>query len=331
MNPLDAVARYGSQAQAADNLGIGRTKFREVYKLALAQRGANCHPVIPPNNSAGNSAGNSAAELASRNCGIKPRVSIRADMPSTRVLCIGDVHDKPGLDKSRLKWIARHAQATKPDKIVQIGDFGDFASCSAHEPAGSIGFALKPSFRQDMESLEEALTVFHKEIGPDIEMLLCEGNHEHRVFRFEQLHPAVEDGFYKQLQDMWARFAWKPVAFGEWHFIDSVGFSHIPLNILGKPYGGKNVSNAIGNDSTFSVVHGHDHRSGFKCVPKIGPAQSIEILDLGTALPDKYVASYAKVSTTGWTYGIFDIEIRCGHITNHSFIDMAELERRYGD
>jgi hypothetical protein len=28
MNPLEAVARFGSQNKAADALGIGRTKFR---------------------------------------------------------------------------------------------------------------------------------------------------------------------------------------------------------------------------------------------------------------------------------------------------------------
>lgn len=327
MTPLEAAAHYGSRNKAADALGLGRTRFKEMCKIAeyLALGGSlppmetgtlNPAPNLPP-------VSHSA---------IKPRVSIRADMPATRVLCVGDTHDSPRLpDKSRFRWIARHAAKTRPDRIVHIGDFGDWHSCSRHEQAGSMGYACKPSFRQDIESCEEALTAIYKVIGSDIPMDLTEGNHEGWVQSYEETHPTLEGGFYQQMQDLWARYGWRPHKYGEYLFIDGTAFTHVPRNILGKPYGGKNIENAIGNDATFSVVCGHTHRGGYKRVPKIGPAQSIEVLNLGSAMPQDWVAPYAQLATTGWTYGVYDLEIRAGHITAHNFIPMSKLEELYAD
>lgn len=292
---------------------MGRTTFRQLIKEAIAFQ----QVAAPPPQNVGTD---------------KPRIPAKAGGASYRILAIGDIHDSPKLpDKSRIKWIARHAAATRPDKIVQIGDWADFASCSMHEPPGSIGYAHKPSFRQDIESLEEALTAFFKEVGSDIPLIVTEGNHENRVERWEETHPAVEGGFYQQLQDLWARYGWRPYKYGEWVWIGGVGFTHVPKNIMGRAYGGKASENQIANDATFSVVYGHTHRSAFKRAPKIGPAQSIEVLNLGSAMPHGYVAAYAGTATTGWSYGIFDIEIRAGHIIQFHEIPMTKLGELYGD
>lgn len=328
MNPLEAVARYGSQSKAADALGIGRTKFRESYKLAaFQQNGADCHRAVgtaydPPklNNIGANIGGLT-----------KPRLSVRADMPTTRVLAIGDTHCNSLIDNERFKWIARHAAKTRPDQIVHIGDLGDWHSCSRHEAPGTLGYARKPTFVEDLGACEEALTFVYKEIGSDIPLHLTAGNHDAWLQLFEEANPAMEGGVYQQFLDMMARFGWRVTDYGEFHFIDSCAFVHIPKNILGKPYGGRNIENSIGNDATFSIVCGHSHRAIFKSVPKIGPAQSIEVLNLGSAMKSGYVAPYAKLATTGWTYGIFDIEIRCGHIVAHSFVPMENLQQMYGD
>jgi UDP-2,3-diacylglucosamine pyrophosphatase LpxH len=268
---------------------------------------------------------------------LKPRVRVKAsssvDGEVFRICAIGDIHDSPLLaDKSRLKWIARHITKTKPEKIVQIGDFGDFESCSTHEPFGSIAHAQRPSYKNDIESLEEALHEFSKEVFPtDIPKIVLEGNHEHRIYRFQNLHPETNGLFVDQLDQLWGSYGWKSHRYGEWIFIGGVGFTHAPMTIMGKPYGGKFSENAIGNDAIFSVVYGHTHRSAFRRVPKIGPSQSIEILNLGSAMPNNYIAKYAGTATTGWTYGIYDLELRGGHITGYHFISMETLEEMYGD
>ena len=266
----------------------------------------------------------------------RARVSVRAgsspEMETMRVCAIGDVHDSATLDKERFKWFGRHIASTRPDKVVQIGDFGDFHSCSSHEPIGSLSAALKPSYRRDLESLEEALGLIHSEIkGSNIALHVVEGNHEDRVYRFQDLHPEADGMFVTALQDVFARYDWRAKPYGEFLFLNGVGFVHAPKTIMGRAYGGKNSEQQIGNDALFSIVWGHTHRSVFKQVPKIGPSQHIEVLNLGSAMPQGYVAPYAGTATTGWTYGIFDLELRGGHIVGHRFISMDSLRSMYGD
>lgn len=266
----------------------------------------------------------------------KLRVSVRAgsnpEGETIRVCAIGDVHDSPTQDKQRFKWFGRHIAKTKPDKVVQIGDFGDFHSCSSHEPIGSLSAAMKPSYKRDLESLEEALGLIHKEIsGSGIHLHVVEGNHEDRVYRFQDLHPEADGMFVDALQDVFARYDWRAKPYGEFLFIGGVGFVHAPKTIMGRAYSGKNSEQQIGNDALFSIVWGHTHRAVFKQVPKIGPSQHIEVLNLGSAMPTGYVAPYAGTATTGWSYGIFDLELRGGHIVGHNFISMDSLRSMYGD
>jgi len=267
----------------------------------------------------------------------KPRIAVKISSnpegEAYRICVIGDTHDAPNLpDKSRFKWIARHIAKSRPDKVVHIGDMGDFESCSTHAHPGSITYNYKPSFKQDMESLEEALTLIHKELGShSIPLLMTEGNHEYRIDRWEEGHPETQGLLKASFLETMARYNWKTYGFGEWLLIGGVGFSHVPKNIMGKPYGGKFTENQIGNDAIFSVVYGHTHRAVFRRVPKIGPQNSIEILNVGSAMPDGYVAPYANTATTGWTYGIYDIKIRGGHIEDYRFHSMQHLEEEYGD
>jgi hypothetical protein len=267
----------------------------------------------------------------------KPKIIVKVSRSpegeAYKICVIGDTHDSPVLpDKARFRWIARHICKTRPDKVVHIGDMGDFESCSTHAQPGSQTYSYKPSFKQDMESLEDALAVFHKELGShSIPLLLTEGNHEYRIDRWEEGHPETQGILKGSFYETIARYGWKAYAFGEWVIIGGVGFSHVPKNIMGKPYGGKFSENQIGNDAIFSIVYGHTHRAVFRRVPKIGPMNSIEILNVGSAMPDGYVAPYANTSTTGWTYGIYDIKIRAGHIEDYTFHSMQRLQEQYGD
>jgi len=265
----------------------------------------------------------------------RPRIIVKTgdfDTTSYKICAIGDTHDSPNIpDQERFKWIGRHIAETAPDRVVQIGDFGDFESCSSHETPGSTTYAMKPSFRMDLESLESALNLIFKEVGSEIPLHILEGNHEDRVYRYQDLHPETNGIFVEQLQDLWARYGWRPQKYGEWLFVGGVGFTHVPKTVMGKAYGGKFSENQIGNDAVFSIVYGHSHRAAFRQTPKIGPAQCLEVLNLGSAMPDGYIARYAGTATTGWTYGIYDLEIRGGHIVAHNFIPMSNLKAMYGD
>jgi len=260
---------------------------------------------------------------------LKPRyIAGRED--ATRVVAIGDIHDQPNMDKERFTWIARHCAETRPHRIIQIGDFCSWDSVSTHEPIGSQGYAQRPSFKNDLESCEEAMRAFLKEInGLDIHMELIAGNHEDRINRFENKSPETAGSLYMQFEEICAQYRWRLHDYGHWLFVDGVGFTHVPKNIMGKPFGGQNSENSIANHATHSIVFGHTHRATFRKAPKIGINNSIEVLNLGSAMPDGYVAKYAGTATSGWSYGIFDLSIKSGHIVSHRFINMAELKEKY--
>ena len=233
--------------------------------------------------------------------------------------------------KDRFKWIGKYCVEAMPHRIVQIGDFASWDSVSSHDAPGTVSHAMRPSFKADLESCEEAMCMFYKEIKDlNIPMELTAGNHEDRICRFENKNPETVSTLYTQFEDLCARYRWRVHPYGHWLFIDGVGFTHVPKNIMGKPYGGQNSENQIANHATHSIVFGHTHRSTFRKTPKIGINNSIEVLNLGSAMPNGYVAKYAGTATSGWSYGIYELSIRSGHIVSHRFIDMATLQDKYG-
>lgn len=249
----------------------------------------------------------------------------------TKVIAIGDTHDQPGMPKDRFRWIARHCAEIIPNRIVQIGDFASWDSVSTHDAPGSLNHSMRPSFKADMESCEEAMCIFYKEIKHlNIPMELTAGNHEERIQRFENKNAETVGTLYMQFEELCARYRWRLHPYGQWLFIDGVGFTHVPKNIMGKPYGGQNAENQIANHATHSIVFGHTHRSSFRKAPKIGINNSIEVLNLGSAMPDGYVAKYAGTATSGWSYGIYELNIKSGHIVSHRFLDMRSLQEKYG-
>ena len=89
---------------------------------------------------------------------------------------------------------------------------------------------------------------------------------------------------------------------GEFYFIGDVGFTHAPLNTMGKAYGGMHAENQIARDTLHDVVYGHSHKRVDKTYPKMGN-QYVNIINLGTSLPQGHVEEYARHTLTGWSYG----------------------------
>lgn len=307
---LEAVEKKGSRNAAADALNISRGTIDKTLHL-LGNRGIRVNPNQPK-------------------LPLEP-VSLKIKKETITICAIGDYHDCPGQDKSRIKWIARYVSDTNPDLVVQIGDFADWNSLSTHEKPGTIGYADKPAFVDDLDSAEEALSQFRKiqEGGPPCHITY--GNHEDRLERWDNSQPESKGlSFADRRGVLFKNYGWETYAYGQWLFIGGVGFTHVPHNLMGREYGGRTV-NSIANDAVFSIVFGHSHRRAEISAPKIGPAKSVEILNLGTAMPQGLVKYYAGKSMTGWAYGVWSLIIRDGHIVGHSYISMTDLEEQYGD
>jgi hypothetical protein len=98
---------------------------------------------------------------------------------------------------------------------------------------------------------------------------------------------------------------------------------------MGKELGGENVERNVANKTTKSCVFGHTHRANFLNVSKLGQSRAIQILNLGTSLPHGTVEKYARMSQTGWTYGVFSLRILDGQILSCKHYDMLELQSLY--
>jgi predicted phosphodiesterase len=247
-----------------------------------------------------------------------------------RVLAIGDSHDGPELpDKSRFYAMGAYAKEHKVDRIIQIGDFASMDSMSSHDPNWTKKGQAKPAFKEDVGSLLEALARLDDGLGGHkATKHITFGNHEDRIARFENNNPEVFELLYEQVYELFSDFGWSYSPFGEFHFVGDVGFTHVPLNAMGKPFGGKHSENQISNDILHDVVYGHTHKAVVKHFPKAGN-EIVTVMNLGCSLPEGHVEDYAKHSITGWSYGVYDITIRDGRIRGYTWVSMEELMEKY--
>lgn len=262
----------------------------------------------------------------------KPKFVVRQDTaPRTekiRIVCVGDAHDSPLIpDKSRFEWIGKYVRAAKPDVLIQIGDFADMDSLNSHVANETYAGRAKPTFLADMASFNEALQA----IGCDgIEKHCTLGNHERRLYLFEDRAPEAYGMMQFELQRIFERNGWTISPYGEITFYGGVGFTHAAINRMGKTFGGKNAEQTIANDLLHDLVIGHSHTDRKHRAAKIGHNNEVQVVNTGCALPQGYMFQYAQHATTGWSYGICDFQIQHGHIQSQAFITMAELQERYG-
>jgi predicted phosphodiesterase len=252
------------------------------------------------------------------------------------VVAIGDHHDKPGRDKTRALWIGRFCADKRPDAVVSIGDWASLDSLSSHEIPGSKGDADRPAFHEELDSLEESLSLFRRHFpNGAAHVWHVHGNHEFRAWRAADRQPKLNGDMPLRLEQVFERSSIDTQPFGQFLDLYGVDFVHVPLSIMGRELGGKNVENTVAAETVRSCVFGHTHRGNFRNFPRLGQNRAIQIVNLGTSLPHGTIEKYAKMSQTGWTYGVYLLHIRqegvISQIVGHKFYSMLELEADYGD
>jgi hypothetical protein len=125
-------------------------------------------------------------------------------------------------------------------------------------------------------------------------------------------------------------YGWTYSPYKEFYFVGDVGFTHSPINGMGKAYGGMYSENQIARDALHDVVFGHTHKRLDKAFPKMGN-QFLTIINLGCSLPQGHIEEYAKHSLTGWSYGVYDIYIKDGRIDQRTWIPINNLIEEYGE
>jgi predicted phosphodiesterase len=316
---LELIARHGNVWAAAKASGIPRPTLQNRHQAAQKWLGSGAAVEKEPE----------IVEVVTQ----KPRVRVKAangEGAAYRVLAMGDAHDDPKIPKDRFYWMGCHAAASGADWLVSIGDLATMDSLNSHIANDTLQAKQKNPYSDDMASLAEALGEIERGLGshkPKKHIVF--GNHERRAWLYEDQHPEMAGQLVGELTLLFEDRGWSWTEYGEFFFLGGVGFVHAALNRLGKTYGGKNAEQTIANDAVFDIVIGHSHTARVWRAPKIGPSQFVNVVNLGCALPQGHIEDYAKHATTGWTWGIFDLLIRNGHIESASFVSMPELERRY--
>jgi len=249
-----------------------------------------------------------------------------------RVFVWGCAHDSPLIpDKSRFRHAGMLAAELTPDYIIDLGDSLDLDSLSVHAVPGSVDDRARPGFLSEIESLTDAYGEFNATApsSDSIPRYHLKGNHEHRADRFEANNPASMGVYTIPLSQVFARYGWTERNYREWLFLEGVGFIHVPINGMGREYGGKTVENLVMNETTFSIVFSHTHKHHFARRPKIGIGNAIQSYNTGSFMPQGYIKQYAGLATTGWTYGVSELTLRDGQIESARYWSEKELAERY--
>ena len=107
-----------------------------------------------------------------------------------KIIVIGDTHDSPKIEQDRFVWIGKYIKETKPDYIIQIGDWASFDSLSYFQKNSTQAGKLKDAYMVDIESMRRSIDLLDKHIDNDrIPRHVTFGNHEQRVFKFEEQIP----------------------------------------------------------------------------------------------------------------------------------------------
>jgi hypothetical protein len=256
---------------------------------------------------------------------------IKEPMPEgdpVTVCVIGDAHDSPHLaNKERFYWLGRFAAEHQVDRVVSIGDWMTLDSFSTHTDRATFEGLAKPTFTQDLESFHASQREFRRGLGslkPKLDITL--GNHELRAWRWDNLHPEAEPHGHK-IEEAFAQWGWRTTPYGQYRFIDGVGFVHVPLNGLARPL----AQGQRANKAMFDTVHGDDHRSLILTDHKTGPFRSPTVYGAATALPNGFIEGFANKGGSTWRSGVCLATIWGGYVKAWSFTEMALLEHRYGE
>lgn len=110
---------------------------------------------------------------------------------SKRALLIPDIQAGPGRSTKHLEWCSKYIADKQFDIIIQIGDLGDFTSLSSYDRGKAS--AENRRLSKDWDAFRGAVDLLSKgwrSYNP--RLVYCAGNHEHRVYRYQEDNPALD-------------------------------------------------------------------------------------------------------------------------------------------
>lgn len=320
---IDYVAAYEefkSFKKAADAFGLPKTTFQDRYNRQKKQEPFKKLGI------------KSIEEYASVHRQKEQPIQTPPPKPLrekiTTIVYFTDAHNQPCLPKDRFYWLSSYINDKAPDYIIDGGDFDDLQSLCRHERNDSWKGRFKPAFQDDLEAANEARQILHENIKIPAAKYVTLGNHEARLYDFENANPEIYGMMQHAYEDILLKYGWGITPYRSYKTIDNVDFTHVPMNGMNKPVGGKNPCNIISRDSTHDICFGHTHAKGFQENHKLG-GRSVIAFNGGCFMPNGYVPDYAKDSQKRFWYGCHFLKIINGRLNVSESKTMLELEQEY--
>lgn len=203
-----------------------------------------------------------------RNAASRGNFSAHGTAKAGRVHCfIPDVQDTPDTPNDHLRWAGQYIADTRPDVVIQIGDFADMESLSSYDygKKAAEGRRVINDIDSSCKAMNDLMRPIKAEKGYRPELHLTLGNHEHRINRAVE-SDAKLDGFFTVDNLNYKDHGWIVHDFLTPVEIDGVWYCHFFANPMsGRPYGGANITTRL-NTIGFSFSQGHQqcHMHGSK-------------------------------------------------------------------
>jgi hypothetical protein len=182
-----------------------------------------------------------------------------------RHIVIPDLQIRPGDDLSFVEWIAKYIVHSKPDVLVQIGDWADMPSLSSWDQ-GKKSFEGR-TYKADIEAANRALYIINDTIEVERLRLVANkkkqwnprkvvtlGNHENRIDRVIESDRKL-DGLVSTEHLEFKTCGWEVYPFLEPVSIDGVIYVHyLTSGVMGRPI---TTASAILTKRHQSAVVGH--------------------------------------------------------------------------
>lgn len=263
----------------------------------------------------------------------------------TKVLCIGDAHVEPGYDvRTRFLQLSKYIVETKPDVIVQMGDFLSMSALShwdrnkrllmegrRYTDDLSCGkYAIKKLFSHINVWNAACPKTKKKRYTPKLVWL--DGNHEEWLPKYLENHPELKGMFDIKrdlgLYELEQTYEVEYVDYGKWAMIDGIAFTHAPITGNGRPVSGETATKSSLNLFDTSVVFAHTHRLEFQSTNRHGRTALQQALSVGCFFEHDF--DYCKIANNKFWRGVVMLETHGDGTFDYETVSLAALNKRYG-
>lgn len=243
-----------------------------------------------------------------------------------KILTVGDCHVTNDQDLSRFDILSQFIMDKRPDHIILMGDFLTLQCLSAWDRNKRRAMEGQ-RYLLEVEAGNEALDRMLKDMNEwndkrkrskkgqyHPNLVYINGNHEDRLDRYIEQEPTFEGVVEVQKDLRLADRGFKFIPYRSYHWINDIGFTHVPFNKV-REISGVDITRKASLVTVKSCVFGHTHELHISNSHRMGQEHLQQVANVGCFFEEheKYVegrmTQYWKglVMLDSWKPGRYDI------------------------